>query len=328
MGSVENEIEKNIGQQDQPEIKHPSSKNNTSKTVGFWSIAIPSYCYFFGYSSFKYELEGLGFDSPEIPTTPGDVYFNAFNTFAFMGGKILPASKDLLIKHFDESWLLVLCLSIGAAIVTYLGQFIFYRFRANETPDAKTKSKTRRKPKSHISSTRHKIISVKNWTWEILSGSGQSHSLWISKSIYLAAFVTTGFFVMLPLILAAIAFISLVLMPPPIIGLKIAEEQLAQYSCPDSAANLINHPECSLITLKDGKSHIGMVYSKDSKFMYLLTKDEAKTIPLDQILQSHRKVMTGGIKRTNTGTGAVAIESLYCHREVSPFGSAQLLKPN
>ena len=115
-------------------------------------------------------------------------------------------------------------------------------------------------------------------------------------------------------------------MPPPVIGLKMAQDELARFNCPHNQNELKVNSECSAITLKDGKTFIGIIYSKDSKFMYFLTKDEAKTIAIDQIMQTDRKMKTGKPQRMYVDAGKKITESLYCHTEPSSFNSSLLLK--
>ena len=315
-------------EENQTETRELQKKeNNSSKTVGFWSIAIPAYCYFFGYSSFKYELDALGFDSPEISTAPGDVYFHAFNTFSFLGGKILPASKDLLMRYYDDNNLLIVCLSLGVAIATYLAQIIFFRKNKSKC-DASERTDAAPEDQSRWVKLKIFLKAILRWSWMTIRGKGTAHSLWISRSIYIAGITYVGNFIMLPIILVFIGIIGLVLVYPPLIGLKKGQEELADYNCPTYVNELTLHRECSLITLKDGKYLIGVVYNKDAKFMYLLTKDEAKSIPLDQIIQGDRKVRTGKTKVKFSPADYSLIDQLYCPKETMPFNSSSLLKSN
>lgn len=314
-------------QPDMTEKVNRKSEKSKSSSIGFWSIAIPAYCYFFGYSSLKYKLEGLGFDSPDIPTAPGDVYFHAFDAFVFLGSKTIPASREMIIKHFDENWGFVSLLSIGVILVAYILQLIVDRNNMASVLSEPIPEKPSHWLKRYLIQIKNAAQKIARWSWTVLSGKGTVHSLWISRSLFLGALVFAGFFIMMPAILAIMTFMALVLIPPPLIGEQMAKAELKEFNCPDNTLELITHPECSLITLKDGKEFIGIVYAKDSKFLYLLAKDTAKTIAIDQVTQGNRKVVTGKIKRPLSIQVNQITESLYCHQSTAPFDSSLLLKP-
>lgn len=269
---------------------------------GFWSIAIPAYCYFFGYASFKYELDELGFDAPDIPTAAGEVYFNAFNAFVFLENKTFPAAEGLLKKHYVENWHLIAYVSIAAVVVTYLC-LLYINIVKKEKP-----------------------TEIKNLTMNSIA-SPHSHGRWISQSALIGVLFYIGNFTAMPLILGVMGFISFILLPPPLIGINMAHSELQHFECPIQAEDLSKHSDCALITLKDGKNIIGKIFSRDTKFLYVLTRDAAKSIPVDQILQGERKVHTGKIKAWSTTDSVLNSEFLYCHQSLNVIDNISAIKP-
>ena len=254
-------IEKNLAAK--IDEKQPTKEKKSSFFPGFWSVAIPAYCYFFGYTAFRFELDTLGFESPQMPTAPGDVYFHAFDAFIFLTSKSLPHASELLLKHFFENWLFILCLSIVCSIVT----FFFVLF---------------------IKRKKKKIDSVNKNEWKDTTVIGL-------KSFGLAVAVFVGNFMIMPIILLIMAIGGLLLLPPAVLGMGMGKSQLENFRCDGDEATfkLEEAHECSRLEVAGSGPLIGKVIYQDEHNVYILTKNSAITLSKDKLEKREKSATTG-----------------------------------
>jgi hypothetical protein len=233
--------------------------DTSSRWWAFWVFAIPAYSYFFGYCSKKYYLEALGFDAADISAEPGAIYEFAFNSLLFSSGEALDTILPTFINQVTDLWYLVFGLPLVIGVISH---FIVVHIQKNKDDESKKKQNDAKPGKE------------KN----------------PKKVIWLLSFGAMGANLLFgPIIIFVMLAISLLFLPPAVIGIAMAKVEIADFGCDPKPNSKLLISRCTTLVLDNERIKIGNIYHKDSDFVYIFTDLGPESIPIDRIKSRYRE---------------------------------------
>lgn len=241
----------------------PVQKSSSFSWKKLALILSPGCIYFFGYCSFRYYLDGIGFSSPQIPFGVGSTYLHAFHCLLFTTDLAVSDFQTTYLKQINDGWLTTFVISAITSVVIMLVGWGVIKNRKNSGEDSISKKQRTDLPNSKFT--------MKNVF--ILSGAG----------ILSINFLT---FLMLPLLVAILILPTVVLIVPAVLGSKMAADEVKNFSC--KRIENRRYLPCATIELRDKSQITGRIYLRNEGVIYVRTAEAAIEIPESDVLRVFR----------------------------------------